>query len=91
MEELHEVFEEQECGALACRTCDDFVVSAKELVERMQRDRGLGTVGVLSIHRTSIKHRAAVNKASETPKKGPMDTYFKRPASRFSNARSGYS
>ena len=56
---------------------DDFVVSAKELVERMQRDRGVGTVGVLSSHRTSSKHTATVEKASETPKKGPMDTYFK--------------
>jgi len=80
MQELQEVFEERECGVLACRTCDDFVVSAKELVERMQRDRGVGTLGVLSSHRTSSKHTAAVEKASETPKKGPMDTYFKRAA-----------
>ena len=77
-QELKEVFKELECGALECLTCG-FAVSATELVERMEKDSGVGIVGVLSSHPQSSQHKAAVamlKKANEPPKKGPLNDFF---------------
>ena len=77
-QELKGVFKELECGALECLTCG-FAVSATELVERMEKDSGVGMVGVLSSHRQSSQHKAAVamlKKANEPPMKGPLYGFF---------------
>jgi|EP00624_Nannochloropsis_granulata_P007365 hypothetical protein len=62
-------------STLACRTCD-YVMSADELEKGMELNSGVGVLGKLSSHRKSTQHMAAVNKANEPQKKGPLDNIF---------------
>jgi len=69
--ELEEIFTEQECGGLECRTCG-FALSAADLLDGKEKNGGVGALGTMSSHRDSKQHKAAedsLKKANESPKK----------------------
>ena len=42
--ELEEIFTEQECGGLECRTCG-FALSAADLLDGKEKNGGVGALG----------------------------------------------
>jgi len=48
--ELEEIFTEQECGGLECRTCG-YALSAAVLLDGMEKTGGVGALGIMSSHR----------------------------------------
>ena len=48
--ELEEIFTEQECGGLECRTCG-YALSAAMLLDGMEKTGGVGALGIMSSHK----------------------------------------